>query len=82
MAASASARRTIPRLGPQGQWLDNEAAAQFLAAERPYIRGPASMTIPPGLGQIIMPDGSIVSATRATLVPSDKGGFTTAFPIP
>jgi RHS repeat-associated protein len=68
--------------GPQGQWLNNEAAAQFLAAQRPYVQGPASMAIPKGLGHVIMPDGSVVQATRATLVPSANGGFVTAYPIP
>lgn len=68
--------------GPQGQWLNNEAAAQFLAAQRPYIQGPTSMSIPQGLGQVVMPNGSVVSATRATLVPSANGGFVTAYPIP
>jgi hypothetical protein len=65
----------------QGMWLDDEAAAHFLGAERPYIQGPTSVRLPPGLGQMIRPDGKLVPATRATLVPSPGGGFRSAFPI-
>jgi hypothetical protein len=65
----------------QGMWLDNEVAAQFLSADRPYIQGAVSMRIPTGLGQIIRADGTIVPATRATLIPNVNGGFRTAFPI-
>jgi len=47
-----------------------------------YLRGPGSTRLPEGLGQVIMPDGSIVPATHATLVPVEGGGFRSAFPIP
>ncbi|WP_426750757.1 FG-GAP-like repeat-containing protein [Myxococcus sp. Y35] len=66
---------------PQGQWLDNEAAAELLHSHRAGLDGPASIRIPEGLGQVIMPDGSVVGATRATLVPGPNG-LVTAYPIP
>jgi predicted secreted Zn-dependent protease len=70
----------------QGQWLDNEEAAQFLAAQRPYLDdvppgGYRDVPIPPGLGQIIPPKGDPVPATTARLCPSGVG-YTSAFPIP
>jgi RHS repeat-associated protein len=79
--ASSLAGRAAGTGQAQGMWLNNEAAAQFLSAERPYIQGPASVRLPEGLGQIIRPNGSIGPATRATLVPAPGGGFRTAFPI-
>jgi RHS repeat-associated protein len=68
-------------LGPQGQWLDNEKAADFLAQFEGRLTGPTTVPLPPGLGQIVNADGSIVPAVQATLVPSPTG-FTTAYPIP
>jgi RHS repeat-associated protein len=65
---------------PQGQWLNNDAAAKFL---RPFggVNGPATiLKIPMGLGQVIRPDGTIVQASKAFIKPS-AGGFVTAFPI-
>jgi len=67
---------------PQGQWLDNSAAADFLAPFDGLLQGPASVKLPPGLGQIVNPDGTITAATRAILIPKPGGGFRTAFPIP
>ncbi|MBK7582075.1 MAG: hypothetical protein IPI67_17945 [Myxococcales bacterium] len=67
---------------PQGQWLNNQAAAELLAGERASIQGPASVRIPEGLGQVVLPNGTIVPATRATLIPNPAGGFFTAYPIP
>jgi hypothetical protein len=84
----AGAKRTAGLLGeargtqkPQGQWLNNQRAADFLAQQRPTINQPTTVSIPSGLGQVIRPDGSIVPATRAMLVPSPNGGFRTAFPV-
>jgi hypothetical protein len=84
----AGAKRTAGLLGeargtgkPQGQWLNNQRAADFLAQQRPTITQPTTVSIPSGLGQVIRPDGSIVPATRAILVPSPNGGFRTAFPV-
>ncbi len=65
----------------QGQWLDNERAAEFLRNIYPNISGPTIVDIPEGLGQVIMPDGSIVPATRAYLVPNPRGVYRTAYPI-
>ncbi len=79
--ASSLAGRAAGTGQAQGAWLDNEAAAQFLSGQRPYIQGPTSVRLPEGLGQVIRPDGSIVPATRATLIPKPGGGFRTAFPI-
>jgi hypothetical protein len=66
---------------PQGQWLNNQAAADLLQSHRAGLNGPTPVNIPQGLGQVIMPDGSIVAATKAMLVPGPNG-YITAFPIP
>ncbi|GAB2873290.1 RHS repeat-associated core domain-containing protein [Streptomyces deserti] len=65
----------------QGQWLDNDAAAEFLRGLHVEGAGPRSVRIPDGLGQVIMPDGSIVQARAATIVPSANGLYKTGFPI-
>ncbi|WP_267890144.1 polymorphic toxin-type HINT domain-containing protein, partial [Streptomyces sp. NRRL F-4489] len=65
----------------QGQWLDNDAAAEFLKGLHVEGAGPRSVRIPDGLGQVIMPDGSIVQARVATIVPSPNGLYKTGFPI-
>ncbi|MGW2571713.1 polymorphic toxin-type HINT domain-containing protein [Streptomyces sp. NPDC001537] len=65
----------------QGQWLDNDAAAEFLKGLHVEGAGPRSVRIPDGLGQVIMPDGSIVQARAATIVPSPNGLYKTGFPI-
>lgn len=65
----------------QGQWLDNDAAAEFLKGVHVGGAGPRSVRIPDGLGQVIMPDGSIVRARSATIVPSPNGLYKTGFPI-
>jgi hypothetical protein len=65
---------------PQGQWIDDDAAANFLSAERDYIQGPVTVPIPPGLGQVIMPNGTIVPATRAILIPKAIG-YRSAYPV-
>jgi len=66
---------------PQGQWTDNDKAAEFLNDAKTGLDGPASVPIPEGLGQVVMPDGTIVNATRATIVPGSDG-IRTAYPIP
>ncbi len=73
---------TAAELGPQGQWLNNEAAAQLLAPHAPYLQGAAGIRIPTGLGQVILPNGEIVPAAHAIIVPNEVGGFVTAYPIP
>ncbi|MFI8104012.1 polymorphic toxin-type HINT domain-containing protein [Streptomyces sp. NPDC086023] len=65
----------------QGQWLDNDAAAEFLKGLHVEGAGPRSVRIPDGLGQVIMPDGSIVQARAATIIPSPNGLYKTGFPI-
>ncbi|WP_405795683.1 polymorphic toxin-type HINT domain-containing protein [Streptomyces sp. NBC_01506] len=65
----------------QGQWLDNDGAADFLKGLHVEGAGPRSVRIPDGLGQVIMPDGSIVQARAATIVPSPNGLYKTGFPI-
>ncbi|MFB6504376.1 MULTISPECIES: hypothetical protein [unclassified Streptomyces] len=65
----------------QGQWLDNEAAAQFLRSVHVPGSGPRTVRIPDGLGQVIMPDGTISPARAATLVPSPGGFYRTAYPV-
>jgi len=66
----------------QGQWLKNEAAANFLSSERPYIQGPTAVQLPAGVpAQMILPNGTVVPAGHALLVPAPGGGFITAFPF-
>lgn len=65
----------------QGQWLDNDAAAEFLRGVHLPDAGPRSVPLPEGLGQVIMPDGSIVEARGVTIVPSNNGLIKTAYPI-
>ncbi|MEV1329876.1 polymorphic toxin-type HINT domain-containing protein [Micromonospora costi] len=65
----------------QGQWLDNDAASDFLRGAHLPDAGPRGVVLPEGLGQVIMPDGSIVPATRAILVPSSNGLYKTAYPV-
>ncbi len=64
----------------QGQWLSNQAAAEWLAGQRPYIQGPASTVLPPGMGEVILPNGTTIPATHVTLIPDSSGGLVTAFP--
>ncbi|MGK4009229.1 RHS repeat-associated core domain-containing protein [Sorangium sp. So ce1036] len=66
---------------PQGQWLDNDAAATFLAEQRSSIAEVKAVEIPKGLGQVVRSDGAIVPATKAVLVPAPNGGYKTAYPI-
>jgi RHS repeat-associated protein len=63
---------------PQGQWTDDGKAADFLANVK--VDGPASIPIPDGMGRVIMPDGTIINAKHAVVVPS-AFGFRTAYPF-
>jgi RHS repeat-associated protein len=84
-AGSKNTRNLTGRAGgtgrEQGQWTDNKGAADFLRLKSDEVSGPASVQIPEGLGQVIMPDGTIVPAKWATIVPRSGGGYTTAYPI-
>jgi hypothetical protein len=79
---SRNTRNLLGRAGgtgqSQGQWLNNQQAAEFLDSVK--VDGPALIKLPDGLGQVIGPDGSITSATWARVVPS-ASGIRTAFPI-
>lgn len=63
---------------PQGQWTDDGKAADLLANVK--VDGPATIPIPESLGRVIMPDGTIVNAQHAVVVPS-MFGFRTAYPF-
>ena len=63
---------------PQGQWTDDGKAADLLANVK--VDGPASIPIPDGMGRVIMPDGTIINAKHAVVVPSTFG-FRTAYPF-
>jgi len=64
----------------QGQWLNNQKAAELL--QEYHGDAPFSIReIPEGLGQVIKPDGTIVPATRAIVIPYKGGGIRTAYPI-
>jgi hypothetical protein len=67
--------------GPQGQWLNNEMAADILAAYRPYVEGASVIPIPPGVGRVVLPSGKTVPALFAEIWPHAKGGYITAFPV-
>lgn len=63
---------------PQGQWLDNQKAAEILNGVK--VDGVAAIKIPDGLGQVIKPDGTIGAAEWALVVPR-ADGIKTSFPI-
>lgn len=66
---------------PQGQFLDDQAAARFILENVAKTKGgPVSLPIPKGLpARVIMPDGSLGVPTTIRLVPSGKG-VKTAYP--
>jgi RHS repeat-associated protein len=64
----------------QGQWLDNDAAADFLREVHTPGAGPFSVRLPEGLGQVIKPDGTVAQAPYALIVPSPNGLFKSAYP--
>jgi len=64
----------------QGQWKNNETAAEFLRESADKLSGPATVQIPDGLGQVITPDGTIVPTNWANLVPCGDG-YKTAYPV-
>ncbi len=65
---------------PQGQWLDNQKAAELISSVD-LVPPSVTIPIPKGLGQVILPSGKIVPATHAILVPRNGGVFETAYPI-
>ena len=81
-AGKKNTRRLIDRArgtgNPQGQWLNNEAAADFL--NNLPVDGPATVRIPTGLGQVITPNGNIVDAEWTRIIPKQEG-IRTAFPV-
>jgi RHS repeat-associated protein len=66
----------------QGQWLNNDAVAEILKDYAEKISGPTTIPIPDGIGQIIKPDGSLIPAKWATIIPKPEGGYRTAYPCP
>jgi len=64
----------------QGQWIDNQKAAEFLNSNG-KINEVTEIDIPEGFGHVITPQGEIVPATRARVIPSRSGKIKTAFPI-
>jgi hypothetical protein len=64
----------------QGQWLNNEIAARLLL-ESNDGQPTQTIDIPEGLGQVIKPNGSIVSTTRARIVRKPDGNIRTAYPL-
>lgn len=71
--------RAISTGNNQGQWLDNQEAAEYLKSLGDITK-PTIVSIPKGLGQVITPAGEIVPATKAIVVPSSTG-IKTAYPI-
>jgi hypothetical protein len=69
---------------PQGQWMNNAAAAELIGAQG-IIKGVTEFPIPPGLGRVFMPDGRILNAVRGRIVPGGGNpqfpGLKSAFPI-
>lgn len=65
----------------QGQWLVEEAAEELIADNLDKLKnGAVDVSIPSGVGRMIMPDGSFKPATKARLVPSGNG-VKTAYPV-
>nr|WP_246354274.1 RHS repeat-associated core domain-containing protein [Paenibacillus phytohabitans] len=64
----------------QGQWLDNQKAADFITSKGPITEA-TTFDLPAGMGQVITPEGVIIPATKAIFVPSSTG-IKTAYPIP
>jgi hypothetical protein len=60
---------------PQGQFLDNQAAARFIQDNLARTRnGAVSLPVPEGFpARVIMPDGSFAAPSTIRLVPSGKG---------
>ncbi|MCP2265840.1 Pretoxin HINT domain-containing protein [Promicromonospora thailandica] len=80
----------------QGQWIDDDAAADLLRkahddgvwTEIPHPPKKAqtqqdavTIDIPEGTGQVILPGGEIVPATKAVVVPRYNGMIKDAYPI-
>ncbi|MDP9529294.1 hypothetical protein Q7L59_23755, partial [Pseudomonas protegens] len=62
----------------QGQWLNNEQAADLLS--KVNVTKPTKISIPEGLGQVIKPDGSIAQAKHAIVVPRGNE-IRTSYPV-
>ena len=67
----------------QGQWLNDDETAKFLRElyESDPSAGPRIVPLPEGMGQVIMPDGTILPATEAWIVPRQGGVYRTGYPI-
>lgn len=66
----------------QGQFLNNQKAAQFILDNVSKTKnGPINIPLPKGIpARIIMPDGTFRKATHIRLIPGGKG-VKTAYPI-
>ena len=65
----------------QGQWTDDPAAEEWIADNLGELKnGTRVLPLPPGLGRLVLPDGSFEDAFWAKLVPSGTG-VKTAFPV-
>ncbi|WP_206106284.1 RHS repeat-associated core domain-containing protein [Paenibacillus dendritiformis] len=75
--------RTVNELGKmteQGQWLDNQKAAEFLNSYG-KVDKPTIVDIPEGLGQVITPSWDIIPSTKAVIIPISKTGkLITSYP--
>ena len=67
---------------PQGQFLDNQKAAQFILDNLSKTKnGAVNVPIPNGFpARVVMPDGTFKAATHIRLVPGGKG-IKTAYPL-
>ncbi|MEU7228323.1 polymorphic toxin-type HINT domain-containing protein, partial [Streptomyces chrestomyceticus] len=66
---------------PQGRWINNDAAAEFMKGAWLADAGPRGVRIPDGLGEVVFEDGTTKVAKWAVLVPSKNGLYKTAYPI-
>ena len=66
----------------QGQFLDNQKAAQFILANvSKTANGPINLPLPKNIpARVIMPDGTFTKATHIRLIPGGKG-VKTAYPV-
>jgi hypothetical protein len=75
-------KRAIGSGKSQGQFLDNQKAAQFILDNLDKLKnGTKDIPIPDGFqARVVLPDGTFKSATHIRLVPGGKG-VKTAYPI-
>jgi len=65
----------------QGVWRDDASAAEYLGVVAPYITEPSYIPIPPGMGVVVLPNGTLQPVTSAIVIPRSSGGIDVAYPV-